>query len=688
MRRMSAVDIPEYLAFLPEPLLAALAREAEPCPGVPGLRVARGLQAEFPRLESDEVLGLVVEVYRAVRAELAEVLARRVVDRAFVDAETLACAERNRGRRIEDADYDTVIGKRDTTGRIVVGPAGDPVQVPPVVQPDFIRGDQVTLFGPPDSARMAINAMNAVHRRPADEAPIIAELVAESGQVPRWGADSEDSKTPMMRDLLQATENLHGCFTGALRWEDPRTGRVYRLADDGRSLPIKRVAGLALPEGNHLLEGSPLPLHLVELVQHVWLNRADPRALMVYFPKLEDEGEARYLAHLFAAVERAVKARDASYVEGSIRVLVVFENPRAIFRIREMAAALCPYFLGGSLGWHDFLGSTARLFKHDPGYRIPVKADPNIVIHHIRESHHILVEALGACGAQKIGGMYGVLPAEGDPDSLTVSMVGFVKDVVTQMKRGLDGFWVAHPDFVRIGIALAHAWRRKVKDPDDDALERLVAALVPDPAELAPLLTFVRGPDVHGLAAADPRYPRAVLAAELGTSDVIANDDPEEVRYNVFQALQYLADWLSGNGCVALPSTMRNAHGDKVFVRIMDDLATTERSRWEVWAEVHHGRVSRERFEQILAEEIAFLRSGQQTATKRPQVRWLGEAARWYPIAVALLRQLMTTERPPEFATELLLPFTFEVVRAAPDPWQAARALCPGRYEGEPASGD
>lgn len=680
MRGMSAVDIPEYLAFLSEPLLVALAKEAEPCPGVPGLLVAKGLQAEFPRLESSAVLGLVVEVYRAVRAELGGVLARRVADRAFVDAGTLACAERNRGRRVDEAGYETVIGARDATGRVIVGPTGEAVEVPPVVQPDFMRGDQVTLFGPPDSARMAINAMNAVHRRPPNEAPIIAELVAAADNVPRWGADSEDSKTPMMRDLLQATENLHGCFEGTLRFEDPRTGRTYELADEGRSLPVKRVAGLALPDGNHLLEGSPLPLHLVELVQHVWLNRKNPRALVVYFPKLEDEGEARYLAHLFAATERAVKARDASYEEGAIRVLVVFENPRAIFRIREMAAALSPYFLGGSLGWHDFLASTARLFRHDPGYRIPVKADPNIVIHHIRESHHILVEALGACGAQKIGGMYGVLPAEGDPDSLTVSMVGFVKDVVTQMKRGLDGFWVAHPDFVRIGIALTHAWRRKDKDPNDDALERLVAALVPDPLELGPLLAFVRGPDVHGLSADDPRYPRAVLAAELGTSDVIANDDPEEIRYNVFQALQYLADWLSGNGCVALPATMRKANGDKVFVRIMDDLATTERSRWEVWAEVRHGRVSRERFEQILAEEIAFLEAGRDSATKRPQVRWQGEAARWYPIAVRLLRQLMTAEHPPEFATELLLPFTFEVVRGAADPWQAARELCPGKY--------
>ena len=159
-------------------------------------------------------------------------------------------------------------------------------------------------------------------------------------------------------------------------------------------------------------------------MQHVWLNRDAPRGRVLYVPKLENEEEAAYLkvgwsqwSHskgaglrhaylkaLIGATERAVAARFPDYQLGSVRVLLVFENPRAIFRIREMAQALQPHFLGGSLGWHDFLASTARLFRHDGEYRIPVKADPNIVISNIRESHAILVDDLGACGALKIGG--------------------------------------------------------------------------------------------------------------------------------------------------------------------------------------------------------------------------------------------------------------------------------------------
>jgi hypothetical protein len=96
---------------------------------------------------------------------------------------------------------------------------------------------------------------------------------------------------------------------------------------------------------------------------------------------------------------------------------------------------------------------------------------------------------------------------------------------------------------------------------------------------------------------------------------------------------------------------------------------------------VAHGRVAAREFAHILLEEVAFIREGRQTPTKRIQVAWTGRAERWYPIAVRLLRQLVLSNRPPEFVTELLLPFTYDVVRQAEDPWFVATQLCPGRYD-------
>jgi malate synthase len=673
------MHIPAYAAYTPQPLLDAARASHAAVPGIDGLTVQADLLEQYAHLQTPEALQLVVDVYTDVRDHLARILDQRVTDRATLDQWTRDAREANAGVDYRDPAYVTVVGRADHNGRVLVGPDPEPVPVTPVTLPDAIAGTAVTLFGPPDSAKMCINAMNALHRIRPDEPAIVAELVDAAGTVPRWGADSEDSKTPFVGDLLAATANLAGCYARDLELTDDR-GRHYALADDRLSVPIKRIPGIALPAATHQLEGSPLPLHLLDFVLHQWLNRDRPDARVFYVPKLENEEEAAYLHALVQATERRIQQRHPAFVMDATRLFVVFETPRAIFRIDAMAEALHPYFAGGSLGWHDFLAATARLFRHDANYRIPVKADPNIVIHHIKESHVRLAETLAPRGAIRIGGMYGTLFEDGNPTSFQVSMVGYVRDIITQLRRGLDGFWVAHPDFVRVGIALVEAWRRRTADPADPSLDELVAGLVPDPTALAELRAFLAGDDVAGLASDDPLYPRALLAADVVTSDVIANHDPEEVRYNVFQALQYLAAWLGGTGCVALPATLPGPDGEPVFVRVMDDLATTERSRWEVWAEVAHGRVSEALFDRILDEEVAFLQAGRETGTKRVQVPWDGPFARWYPVAVEVLRALVTTDDPPEAVTEWILPFTLPCVREAPDPLARVRELCPGRF--------
>ena len=112
----------------------------------------------------------------------------------------------------------------------------------------------------------------------------------------------------------------------------------------------------------------------------------------------------------------------------------------------------------------------------------------------------------------------------------------------------------------------------------------------------------------------------------------------------------------------------------------MDDLATTERSRWELWAEVHHGRVPLEEFERLLQDEADFIEQDIDTDSKRIQVRWRGEAAKWYPTAIDILRQLVIDPNPVEFVPELLLPFTFDSIRNAADPFSLVKQLHP-RYQ-------
>jgi allantoicase/malate synthase/CubicO group peptidase (beta-lactamase class C family) len=663
-------------------MLARLKKEGRPVPGIPDLfEVGSG-----GGLENTDSLRFVCELYDALKGPLDKVLRQRQIDREFIDQRTKACFELNRSLKIDllDPSYHTVIGHEDARGRIVMGPKNEYYCKPgggkPVASlPKYLDENHVTLFGPPDDPKLSINAMNAYHRRLKNEPPIVKELLATHTSAPKWGADDEDSKTPLRRDLVSAGENLTGCFEGNLSFTDPKSGKRYDLEKEHRSLPIKRFPGLALPCLFLFYRDNPIPLHLYDFALHLFRNWRHENALSFYVPKLENEEEAAYIRLMVETAEKLLQKRHPEYRLGQVRLFIVLENPRAIFRVNEIMDALHPFFAGASLGWHDYLASTARIFKEDANYRIPVKADPDIVIKYIKASHNLLADVVGSRGGIKIGGMYGVLPMDTDlfGPSFQVTIKGFIKDVITQMKRDLSGYWVAHPDFVRIGLALVEAWKFHQRG-DSAKLNELVTSLL-DAKFHKEILDFIHGPDISGFDVDDPRYARSLIVADIKESNFIANNHPDEIRYNVFQSLQYLTDWLTGNGCVALPAQIEG-----VPVRVMDDLATAERSRWEVWHEIHHGRFSVEEFLKIAHEEMVFIRKDLSDGKKIVQVKWDERTEKWYPIALRLMIQLMTAKKPVEFASELLLPFTVDSIREAADPWAEMMKIDPDKYAIDP----
>jgi malate synthase len=679
----SACDIPYYRDYISESFLTYLLKQARPVDGVPDL-VEVG---EHTGLETTHSLAFLCELYELVKVDLNLVLNKRIADREFIDRETSACFAFNQVQKRDflSSEYKTIIGRTDSLGRIVIGPKNDYYSkagkgAPIAKMPSFLEGNQVTLFGPPDDPKLSINAMNAYHRKLKNEPAVIEELLATQKNSPFWGADDEDSKTPLRTDLQSAGVNLTECFEGTINYTDSKSNKTYTLEADHLSQPIKRFPGLALPSFFLYSKNNPVPLHLYDFALHLYKNWHNEKALTFYVPKLENEEEARYIRLMIEAAEGLIIKLHPTYKAGTIRLMIVLENPRAVFRVNEIMDELFPYFVGASLGWHDYLASTARLFKEDAHYRIPVKADPNIVIKYIKASHHLLAEVVGSRGGVKVGGMYGILPVTSDlsSDSFQVTMKGFIKDVITQFKRDLTGFWVAHPDFVRIGLALVEAYKQYVSG-DKDRLEILVKGLLNEKYHKE-IMDFITGPDISGLNIDDPLYARSLLVADIKESTFIANNHPEEIRYNVFQSLQYLTDWLSGNGCVALPASIEG-----IPVRVMDDLATAERSRWEVWHELHHGRFSLEEFLKIAHEEMHFIRKDYSNDKKIVQVKWNDRTSKWYPVALNLMVKLMTDTHPVEFATELLLPFTIPLIRESLDPWKAVNEIDADKFFIDPA---
>lgn len=672
---MKKSQIPYYDDFISPALKSHVLKSAKLVPGFTDLKIV----GEISGLEKTESLRFLCELYDSVKDELKLVLERRAKDRKFIDERTRALKTFNEefNRDYLSPDYKTVFGLEDSEGRIVLGPktrdyarsGGDPIA--PI--PDFLKPPHVTLFGPPDSAKLSINAMNAYHRKLKDEPEIVRELLATHESVPKWGADDEDSKTPLHEDLVSAGVNLTQCLDGNLSLEE--NGKKYDLASDKLSLPIKRFPGLALPCFFLFYKDEPVPLHLYDFAMHFFQNWHNEKALAFYVPKLENEEEARYIRIMMENAERLLKKTYPTYAAGSIRLMIVLENPRAVFRTHEIIDELYPYFVGASLGWHDYLASTARLFKEDSNYRIPVKADPDIVIKYIKASHDLLADVVGSRGGIKVGGMYGILPVTTDlhSPSYQVTIKGYIRDVITQMKRDLSGFWVAHPDFVRLGLALLEAWKFHAAG-NSAKLEKLVKSLL-DEKYHEEILTFIHGPDIKGLDKDNEMYARSLIVADLRESDFIPNNHPDEIRYNVFQSLQYITDWLSGNGCVALPALVAGTP-----VRVMDDLATAERSRWEVWHEIRHGRFSLQEFLKIAHEEFNFIRKDKSNEKKIVQVKWDSRTEKWYPVALNLMIKLMTDKEPVEFATQLFLPFTIPSVREAHDPWSEVVRLDPEKF--------
>lgn len=637
--------------------------------------------------ESSEALSYVAHCFRSVRGQLDQVLERRTSDRSWIDSSMAASSVPSNMGTVSGP-----LGKEEAAhkGHVPFGPlvgqergfrSGEGrKRVAPL--PNHLKGPHVTLFGPADGVKMCQNAMGAVDRKLQGEGETVASVVEEGikqGVVPMWGADDEDSRTPLRSGMLASLGNLLRCMKGSL---------PQMTAEGRRSTPIRRIPGLALPAHWMTVDGELVPLHLLDFCLHMFHTwPVGEKALTFYMPKMETEEEAAYLGALIRVAEDALPSQ---YRRGSVRVLVVLENPRAVFRVNEIMDALYPYFAGASLGWHDYLAASARLFRNDPTYRIPAKADPQIVVKHIRESHLLLSNVVKARGGVAIGGMYGVLPVQTatgqsvQSDSMQACIRGMIRDVVLQLRRGLDGLWVAHPDFVRIGLALVLAFQKGLP-----TLKKVIFELVTDPAVAQSLyaLAEVKGED-QGLDPQSPLYARSLLAAELaGAGATIQNHDEEEVRYNTFQAIQYLTDWLLGNGCVALPAEIAHPSGRPglgVVVRVMDDLATTERSRWEVALEIYHKRLRLEDAVRIAREEMLFFRTGGKFGgssgggSRLAAIPWHDL---WSPIAYRIwLLLITTTDRVIEFVTELLLPFTIAKYRNAPNVWEAVVATDPARY--------
>src|SRR4051794_28753363 len=380
-----------------------------------------------------------------------------------------------------------------------------------------------------------------------------------------WLADLEDANTPHWRNVVGGQVVLRDAVRRTLSFTAP-DGREYRLREDGE-LPtiVPRPRGWHLPERHLLVDGEPAVGALVDAGLYLFGNAAEQLARgsgpYFYLPKMEGHLEAELWRLVFDAAEQ-----ELGLPAGSVRATMLIETIPAAFEMEEMLHALGPHATGLNAGRWDYLFSIIKVFRDaGPDFVLPDRGAVTMTAPMMRAYTEQLVAVCHRRGAHAIGGMAAFIPSRRDPEVNERALAEVREDKTREAADGFDGSWVAHPDLV--GVC------REVFD----------GVLGGRPNQL------------------DRQRPEVSVTAEqlLDVAGVPGERTMAGLRANVEVAIRYLAAWLGGNGAVGI-------HG------LMEDAATAEISRSQVWQWVHTGveldtgdRVTDELVRRVVAEEVA-----------------------------------------------------------------------------------
>ncbi len=443
--------------------------------------------------------------------------------------------------------------------------------------PSDLLDRRVEITGPTDR-KMIINALNSGARV--------------------FMADCEDSLSPGWENVVRGQSNLRDAVRRTIDFTSPE-GKAYRLREQTAVL-IVRPRGWHLYEKHLLLAGHSIPGALVDFGLYLFHNHAELAARgtgpYFYLPKLESHREARLWAEVFDFAERRL-----GMAHGTIKCTVLIETILAAFEMDEILFELRDYIVALNCGRWDYIFSFIKKFARRPDFLLPDRQQVTMTTHFLRAYSQLCIQTCHRRGAMAMGGMAAQIPIKNDPVANDAAIAKVRADKEREAGDGHDGTWVAHPALVPVAM---------------EVFDRLM----PGPNQLHRLREDVR------VAAAD--------LLKIPPGDITETG----LRNNVSVALQYLAAWLSGNGCVPI-------------YNLMEDAATAEISRAQIWQWIKHpggvladGRkVTAAMFRAMLAAEQARLRAE------------VGEAAYSrgnYDRAAVLLDDITTSD---EFATFLTL---------------------------------
>jgi malate synthase len=367
-------------------------------------------------------------------------------------------------------------------------------------------------------------------------------------------ADFEDANSPTWSNLIEGQANLIDAIdrTIELRTAD----KEYRLGDDVATLLV-RPRGLHLPEKHVDVEDGPpagaffdFGLYLFHNGRRLLDRETGP---YLYLPKLESHLEARLWNDVFTFAEEAL-----DLPHGSIKATVLIETILAAFEMDVFLWELREHAAGLNAGRWDYLFSVIKTFRERPEFVLPDRNAVTMTAPFMRAYAQLLVKTCHRRGAHAMGGMAAFIPSRRDADLNERALAKVREDKVREAGDGFDGTWVAHPDLVPVAIAEFD----RVLGERPNQLDRQRDDVTVGPEEL------------------------------LDVASTPGDVTEEGLRNDVSVGLRYLTAWLDGTGAAAI-------------FNLMEDAATAEIARSQVWQWVRHGRFEREHVLTVIDEESA-----------------------------------------------------------------------------------
>jgi malate synthase len=416
-----------------------------------------------------------------------------------------------------------------------------------------------------------------------------------------WLADFEDANTPLWENMIIGQLNLKDVLDRSIDFTSEE-GKDYRLRPDGELATIVvRPRGWHLDEKHLLVDGQRVSGSLFDFALyfvHCARRQLDKgKGPYFYLPKLESHLEARLWNDVFGHAQDTL-----GIPRGTIRATVLIETIPAAFEMEEILYELRDHSAGLNAGRWDYLFSIIKKFRsRGRDFVLPERNSVTMTAPFMRAYTELLVRTCHRRGAHAMGGMAAFIPSRRDPEVNAVAMAKVREDKARESGDGFDGSWVAHPDLV--------ALCKEVFD----------AALGDRPNQLDKQRDDVSVSPQDLLSVA--KTPGQITEAGL--------------RNDVSVALQYLAAWLGGNGAVGI-------------FNLMEDAATAEIARSQVWQWIHNGvtlddgpEVSRDLVERIIREELGKIRETAGAAFDAPR----------YDQAVQLFTEVALADDYAEFLT-------------------------------------